>query len=61
MVTLDDIRAAATRIAPYIHRTPTFTSQAVNDILGARIVFKGEHLERRVPAWIVEIYYKDDG
>lgn len=44
--TYDDVEQAATRIAPYIHRTPVFTSRAVDARTGARVFSKGEHLQR---------------
>lgn len=35
-----------TRIAPFIHRTPVFTSSTLNEELNATVYFKGEHLQR---------------
>ena len=46
MVELDDIRAAARRIAPHIRRTPVFHSKALDDASGATVLMKGEHLQR---------------
>ncbi|MBO1436756.1 threonine/serine dehydratase [Meiothermus sp. CFH 77666] len=46
MLTLQDIRAAARRIAPYIHRTPVFTSQGLDQRLGKKLFFKAEHLQK---------------
>ncbi|WP_027882979.1 threonine/serine dehydratase [Meiothermus rufus] len=46
MLTLEDIQAAARRIAPYIHRTPVFTSQGLDRLLGHRLFFKAEHLQK---------------
>jgi threonine dehydratase len=43
---LADIRAAAARIAPYIHRTPVFRSRSVNEMAGAELYFKCENLQR---------------
>jgi threonine dehydratase len=40
------IRAAAARIAPYVHRTPVFTSRALDAEVGAQLVFKAENLQR---------------
>ena len=45
-VTLDDIRAAAERIAPYIHRTPVMSSQLINAEAGCEIFFKCENLQK---------------
>jgi threonine dehydratase len=45
--TLDDVRAAATRIAPHVHRTPVFTSHSLDAYVGAAGVFcKAENLQR---------------
>ncbi|WP_299426982.1 threonine/serine dehydratase [uncultured Meiothermus sp.] len=46
MITLEHIQAAARRIAPYIHRTPVFTSQGLDRLLGRRLFFKAEHLQK---------------
>ncbi|MCS7069140.1 MAG: threonine/serine dehydratase [Meiothermus sp.] len=46
MMTLEHIQAAARRIAPYIHRTPVFTSQGLDRKLGKRLFFKAEHLQK---------------
>jgi threonine dehydratase len=46
VVTFDDIQAAATRIAPYVHRTPVMTSATLDEELGASIVFKCENLQK---------------
>ncbi len=43
---IEDIRRAAERIGPYVHRTPVFTSNTVNDISGARVFFKCENLQK---------------
>jgi threonine dehydratase len=45
LVTLDDIRAAAERIRPYIHRTPLQTSATIGRMVGADLRFKAEHLQ----------------
>ena len=45
-VTLDHIRKAAQRIAPYVHRTPVLTSQALNEMFGAEFWFKAENLQK---------------
>jgi threonine dehydratase len=45
--TLDDIRAAAIRIAPHVHHTPVFTSRSLDGFVGAAAVFcKAENLQR---------------
>ena len=49
-VTLDDVRAAAARIAGLAHRTPVRTSRALNAMLGATGLVKCEN-EQRVGAF----------
>lgn len=44
--TLEDIQTAADRIAPYIHRTPVLTSEAINHLLGASAYFKCENFQK---------------
>ncbi len=44
--TLDDIRAAAERIAPHVHRTPVATSSAIDAELGMQVYFKCENLQK---------------
>jgi threonine dehydratase len=46
MICLEDVQAAALRIAPYIHRTPVFTSQGLDRLLGRQLFFKAEHLQK---------------
>lgn len=46
MVTIEDIRAAAERIQPYVHRTPVMTSRAIDTMLGAQLFFKCENLQK---------------
>lgn len=41
-----DIVKAHERIAPYIHRTPVFTSQSINEMVGAELYFKCENLQK---------------
>jgi threonine dehydratase len=43
---LDDIRAAAHRISPYLHRTPVLSSTAIDDMSGAQIFFKCENFQK---------------
>ena len=45
-ISLDEIRAAAARIKPYIHHTPLLTSHTFNDLTGADIVFKCENFQK---------------
>jgi threonine dehydratase len=45
-VTLDDVRAAAQRIGPFAHRTPLLTCESIDRMVGARLVFKCENLQR---------------
>jgi threonine dehydratase len=46
MPSLTDIRAAAMRIAPHVHRTPVVTSHTLDRELGARLFFKCENLQK---------------
>lgn len=43
---LEDIRAAHERIRKYVHRTPVFTSTAINRITGADLYFKCENFQK---------------
>ena len=45
-ITLDDIRKAAERIQPYIHRTPVLTSESLNAITGAQVFLKCENMQK---------------
>lgn len=45
-VTIDDVRVAAERIAPYIHHTPLMKSAALSTMTGADLRLKAEHLQR---------------
>jgi threonine ammonia-lyase medium form len=45
-VTLGDVRSAAARIAPYIHRTPLFESATLSHLTGTRLGLKAENLQR---------------
>jgi threonine dehydratase len=42
----DDVQQAASRIAGIAHRTPVLTSRTANDMFGAELFFKAEHLQR---------------
>ena len=44
--TLAEVRAAARRIAPYVHRTPVFTNSFLDARSGARLFFKCENLQK---------------
>lgn len=46
MVDIHDIQSAASRIAPFIHRTPVMTSTAINEIFGGELFFKCENLQK---------------
>lgn len=41
-----DVEAAALRIAPFVHRTPVFTSSTLDRELGASVFFKAENLQK---------------
>jgi threonine dehydratase len=45
-VTLDDVRAARERIAPWVHRTPVLTSRQIDERVGCRVFFKCELFQR---------------
>ena len=45
MVSIDDIRTAATRIAGRVHRTPVLTCRAIDALAGATFFFKCENLQ----------------
>ena len=40
------IRAAQGRIAPYVHRTPVLTCRSLDALVGARLYFKCENLQK---------------
>ncbi len=40
------IRAAAARIAPYVHRTPVMRSRSIDALAGASLFFKCENLQK---------------
>lgn len=42
----DQVLAAAARIAPYAEVTPVLRSRALDELTGARLAFKAEHLQR---------------
>ena len=43
---LDDIRHAAQRINPYVHRTPVLTCESLNQKVGAQVFLKCENLQK---------------
>jgi len=43
---LHDIRAAHSRIRPFIHNTPVLTSSSIDQILGAEFFFKCENFQK---------------
>src|SRR6056297_2890398 len=45
-LTIDDVRAARARIAPYIHRTPVLTSSFLDGLTGAELFFKCENFQK---------------
>ena len=46
VVDLNDIRRAAARIAPHVHRTPVITSHSLDALAGRSLFFKCENLQR---------------
>jgi threonine dehydratase len=44
-VTIDDVRAAADRIGPFVHRTPVLTSKTIDELAGSKVVMKAENLQ----------------
>lgn len=45
-ISIDDVRGAARRIAPYIHRTPVVTCESIDSAVGAELFFKCENLQK---------------
>lgn len=45
-VSLADVRAAADRIRPFVHRTPVHTSDTMNRLSGRELFFKCENLQK---------------
>ncbi|MFK8020176.1 MAG: pyridoxal-phosphate dependent enzyme [Pseudomonadales bacterium] len=45
-VSIDDVQAAANRIAKYVHQTPVLSSEQINRIAGCELVFKCENLQK---------------
>jgi threonine dehydratase len=46
VLTLDDVRAAAARLAGRVHRTPVVRSRSFDEAAGHQVVFKCENLQR---------------
>lgn len=46
MISLDDIRAAAARLAGIAYRTPLIQSPALDELTGGRVLLKAENLQR---------------
>ncbi len=44
--TIDDVRAAAERIAPHLHRTPLLGSRSLSELTGHELSFKCENLQK---------------
>jgi threonine dehydratase len=44
--TVEDVRAAALRVHPYIHRTPLLASRSISDRVGVEVRLKCENLQR---------------
>ncbi len=42
----DDVIEAASRIQPYVHRTPVLTSRTLNTMIGAELFLKAENFQR---------------
>ena len=45
-ITIEHVRAAASRIAGLAHRTPVFTCRTIDEMVGARVHFKCENLQK---------------
>jgi len=46
LVGIDEIRAAAARLAPWIHRTPVMTSRTLDAITGGSVALKCENFQK---------------
>ncbi|MGC9350211.1 MAG: pyridoxal-phosphate dependent enzyme, partial [Anaerolineae bacterium] len=44
--TFQDVVSAAERIRPYVHRTPIFVSATLDRMIGARLFFKAENMQK---------------
>jgi len=45
-LSIEDVRAARERIAPYVHRTPVLSSRQIDERVGCRVFFKCETFQR---------------
>ena len=45
-MTIDDVRQAAARLKPYVHRTPLLTSRSLSEAIGVEVRLKCENLQR---------------
>lgn len=45
-IDLDTLGTAAARIAPHVHRTPVMTCRSLDELSGARLVFKCENFQK---------------
>ena len=43
---INDIKSAAERIGPYVHRTQAITNATINEMLGAEVYFKCENFQK---------------
>ncbi len=46
VISIEEIRAAHSRIAPYIHRTPILTSATLDEAFGSQLFFKCENFQK---------------
>jgi threo-3-hydroxy-L-aspartate ammonia-lyase len=46
LLTIDDVRAAAKRLADHVYRTPVISSEPFDAVSGCRVFFKCENLQR---------------
>jgi threonine dehydratase len=46
LIPLEDIRSAAKRVAPHLHRTPVFTSRSLGERASVRLVLKCENFQK---------------
>lgn len=45
-IDFEDVASAAERIEPFVHRTPVMTSHMLDGVVGSRVLFKCESLQR---------------
>jgi threonine dehydratase len=46
LISLEDIREAAERVAPHLHRTPVLTSRSIGERAGVRLLLKCESFQK---------------